>query len=81
MLSKKMGLLHKDAVPVFSDRAAKAMDLDDVPITNKHADLPQPATFLFDANGKLIWSYVSTNYRIRPDTMDLLVTAEEHFGG
>jgi len=76
-----MGLLDKDAVPVFSDRAAKRMDLDDVPIRNRRADLPQPATFLFDANGKLIWSYVSTNYRIRPDTMDLFVAAEERFGG
>jgi hypothetical protein len=76
-----MGLLHQDAVPVLSDRAAKRMDLDDVPISNRRADLPQPATFLFDANGKLIWSYVSTNYRIRPDTMDLFVAAEEHFGG
>ena len=81
VLSKSMGLLHQDAVPVFSDRAAKRMDLDDVPISNRRADLPQPATFLFDANGKLIWSYVSTNYRVRPDTMDLFVAAEEHFGG
>jgi hypothetical protein len=52
----------------------------DVPITNKRADLPQPATFLFDATGKLLWSYVSTNYRIRPDTKDLLVAAAKHFG-
>jgi hypothetical protein len=76
-----MGLFHKEAVPVLSDRAAKRMDLDDVLISNRRADLPQPATFLFDANGKVIWSYVSTNYRIRPDTMDLFVAAEEHFGG
>ena len=81
VVSKNMGLLHKDAVPVFSDRAAKRMNLDDVPITNKRADLPQPATFLFDANGKVLWSYVSTNYRIRPDTMHLLAAAQEHFGG
>ena len=81
VLSKNMGIFHEDAVPVFSDRAAKRMNLDDVPINNGNADLPQPATFLFDANGKLIWSYVSTNYRVRPDTMDLFVAAEEHFGG
>jgi len=80
VVTKSMGLLHKDAVPVFNDGAAKRMNLDDVPITNKRADLPQPATFLFDANGKLLWSYVSTNYRIRPDTKDLLVAAEKHFG-
>lgn len=47
----------------------------------KKIDLAQPATFLFDANGKVIWSYISTNDRIRPDTMDILVAAEEHFGG
>ena len=51
---------------------------DAIPI--KGIDLATPATFLFDANGKLLWSYVSTNYRIRPDTIDLLVAAEEHFG-
>ena len=47
----------------------------------KKQDLAQPATFLFDADGKVIWSYVSTNYRIRPDTMDMFAAAEEHFGG
>jgi len=47
----------------------------------KKQDLAQPATFLFDADGKIIWSYVSTNYRIRPETMDMFVAAEEYFGG
>jgi peroxiredoxin len=51
---------------------------DAIPV--KDIDLAQPATFLFDANGKVIWSYISTNYRIRPETMDLLVAAERHFG-
>jgi peroxiredoxin len=46
----------------------------------KDIDLAQPATFLFDASGKVIWSYISTNYRIRPETMDLLVAAEKYFG-
>ena len=46
----------------------------------KNIDLAQPATFLFDTNGKVVWSYISTNYRIRPETMDLLVAAEKHFG-
>lgn len=45
----------------------------------KDIDLAQPATFLFDSNGKVIWSYVSTNYRIRPASMDILVAAKEHF--
>ena len=49
-------------------------------IPGKDIDLAQPATFLFDANGMVIWSYISTNYRIRPETMDLLVAAEKHFG-
>jgi len=46
----------------------------------KDIDLATPATFLFDADGKVLWSYVSKNYRIRPDTIDLLVAAEEHLG-
>ena len=45
----------------------------------KKVDLAQPATFLFDANGRVIWSYISTNYRIRPETKDLLAAAEKHF--
>ncbi len=50
-----------------------------VAISNEGIDLTTPGTFLFDANSKMLWSYVSTNYRIRPDTMDLLVAAEKHF--
>lgn len=50
-------------------------------IPRKGIDLAQPATFLFDANGKILWSYVSTNYRVRPETMDLLEAAEKHLGG
>ena len=49
-------------------------------IPGKDIDLAQPATFLFDANGMVIWSYISTNYRIRPETTELLVAAEKHFG-
>ena len=80
-VSKQLGILHKEAVPVFSDRTAKRMNVDDLPIKDGKVDLPQPAVFLFDANGNLIWSYVSTNYRVRPDAMDLFVAAETHFGG
>jgi len=80
VLTKNMGIYHESAAPVFNDRMAKRMQVDDLPINNGGVDLPQPATFLFDADGKLIWSYVSTNYRVRPDTMDLLVAAEKHFG-
>lgn len=79
VLTKYMGIYHENAAPVFNDRTAKQMQVDDLPINNGGVDLPQPATFLFDSSGKLIWSYVSTNYRVRPDTMDLLVAAEEHF--
>ena len=80
VVTQKLGILHKNAVPVFGDKMAKKMNLDDWPIRDKSVDLPQPAVFLFDANGNLFWSYVSTNYRVRPDTMDLLVAAEEHLG-
>jgi peroxiredoxin len=60
---------------------ARTMDLiHEDAIPGKDIDLAVPATFLFDADGKLIWSYVSKNYRIRPDTRDLLEAAERHFG-
>jgi peroxiredoxin len=80
VLTKNLGIFHKDAAPVFNERVAKRMKVDDLPHSDGHVDLPQPATLLFDADGKLLWSYVSTNYRVRPDTMDLLVEAEKHFG-
>ena len=81
VLTKKLGIYHENAVPVFNDSTAKRMKVDDLPIKDGRVDLPQPATFLFDTHGKLIWSYVSTNYRVRPDTMDVFVAAETHFGG
>ena len=49
VVAKEMGLFYRNAVPVFSDRAAERMSLDDVPTTSKRADLSQPATLLFDA--------------------------------
>ena len=68
---------------VYDENLAMARNMglihkDAIPI--KGIDLATPATFLFDTNGKILWSYVSTNYRVRPDTMDLLVAAEKHFG-
>jgi peroxiredoxin len=81
-MARHMGLIHKDAIPTKNRAIARRMGLidkdDAIPIDG--IDLATPATFLFDANGKILWSYVSTNYRIRPDTMDLLVAAEKHFG-
>ncbi len=67
---------------VYDDalKMAKNMDLlhkGAMPI--KKTDLAQPATFLFNSNGKVIWSYISTNYRIRPKTQDILVAAKKHF--
>ena len=81
-MARHMGLIHKHAIPTKNRRLARRMGLidkdDENPVDG--IDLATPATFLFDANGKMLWSYVSTNYRIRPDTMDLLVAAEKHFG-
>jgi hypothetical protein len=81
-LAGHMGIIHKGAIPVKNRRLARRMGLidkdDAIPVQG--IDLAMPATFLFDANGKMLWSYVSTNYRIRPDTRDLLVAAEKHFG-
>ena len=77
VLTKELGIFDKDAVPVPN---AKRMNLEDVPINNGKADLPQAAVFLFDADGKVVWSYMSKNYRVRPDTVDILLAAEESFG-
>jgi len=77
VLTKNLGILDKEGTPVPN---AERMNLEDVPIIDGRVDLPQASVFLFDANGKVVWSYVSTNYRVRPDTMDILVAAEEHFG-
>lgn len=69
---------------LYDENLAMARNMDLIhedAIPGKDVDLAKPATFLFDADGKLIWSYVSENYRIRPDTGDLLGAAERHFGG
>ena len=69
---------------LFDENLAMAKNLGLIhknAIPTQGIDLAQPATFLFDSNGKVLWSYVSTNYRIRPETMDLLVAAEKHLGG
>ena len=81
-MARHMGLIHKDAIPTKNRRLAGRMGLIDEDDTDPidGIDLATPATFLFDADGKLLWSYVSTNYRIRPDTVDLLVAAEKHLG-
>jgi peroxiredoxin len=79
--ARKMGLIHKNAIPFRSRKMVKRMGLVHKRANAEGIDLPQPATFLFDANGKILWSYVLTNYRIRPDTMDLFAAAEKHFGG
>ena len=77
VLTKQLGIFHKDAVPVPS---AERMNLTDVPINDGKADMPQASVFLFDADGKVVWSYLSPNYRVRPDIMDVLLAAEENFG-
>ena len=78
-MARHMGLIHKGAIPTKNRRLAGRMGLidkdDAIPIQG--IDLATPATFLFDADGKMLWSYVSTNYRIRPDTVDLLAAAEK----
>jgi peroxiredoxin len=81
-MARHMGLVHKGAIPTKNRAIARRMGLihEDDAIPIKGIDLATPAAFLFDADGRMLWSYVSTNYRIRPDTMDLLVAAEKHFG-
>ncbi len=77
---KKKSAVDYDVVYDDNLMMAKNMGLlhkGAIPI--KDIDLAQPATFLFDSNGKVIWSSVSTNYRIRPNATDILVAAEEHY--
>jgi peroxiredoxin len=79
-MARHMGIIHKGAIPTKNRKLAKRMGLIDEgdAIPDEGIDLAAPATFLFDANGKVLWSYVATNYRVRPDTKDLLEAAEKH---
>ncbi len=45
----------------------------------KGSDVPQTAGFLFDSNGKVIWSKVAENYRVRPHPEEILSAAEAYF--
>ena len=84
-LESAVAIKEKAAVAydvVYDDKLTMAKNmglLHEDAVPGKDIDLAQPATFLFDANGKVIWSYISTNYRIRPDAMDILIAAEAHF--
>jgi len=44
-------------------------------------DLPRAASFLIDARGKVFWSKVAENYRVRPDPEKVLAVAEGYFAG
>ncbi len=45
----------------------------------KKSDVPQIASFLFDASGKVIWSRVAENYRVRPYPGEILAAAKTYF--
>ncbi len=45
----------------------------------KGTDLPQVASFLFDSAGKVIWSKVGENYRVRPHPTESLDAAKSYF--
>jgi peroxiredoxin len=77
----------KEAVnPEFEitvDEGGKLVDLlgirhiEGMPIQGK--DLPQAASFLFDSSGKVIWSEVAENYRVRPYPAESLDAAKSYF--
>jgi peroxiredoxin len=45
----------------------------------KGSDVSQIASFLFDRNGKVIWSKVADNYRVRPYPNEILAAAKTYF--
>mgnify|MGYP005725688037 CR=1 FL=1 len=42
------------------------------------SDIPQSASFLFNNNGEVIWSYVAENYRVRPKPQEILAAARQY---
>ena len=47
----------------------------------KGSDVPQAASFLFDSSGKVIWSRVAENYRVRPYPEEILDAGKKYFSG
>lgn len=45
---------------------------------NPELDIPQAASFLFSPSGKLIWSKVAENYRVRPKPREILNKARDY---
>jgi len=39
---------------------------------SKGRDIPYPATFIIDSNGRIAWAYIGRSSRDRPETDDLL---------
>ncbi len=41
------------------------------------ADLPQSSSFIIDRNGKVLWSHLAPNYRVRPKPDTILAAFDQ----
>ena len=81
--AKRMKRVVKPEFEITVDEGGQLVDLlgirhiDGNPIQG--TDLPQVASFLFDSSGKVIWSKVGENYRVRPHPTESLDAAKSYF--
>lgn len=66
-IARKFGIVFKVEPAIVAAYAKHGIDL-----SYSHNELPLPATFLFDKNGKVIFSYVDADYRLRAEPQQIL---------
>jgi len=54
------------------------MEMIDLYGLRKDATLPHPATILIDSKGEVVWFYASSNFKVRPDAMQMRKIIGKH---
>ena len=70
------GIAFKAADKTINGRLAKGQDIADSSML-RHGVLPVPAVYAIDRDGKIAFSFVESNYRVRLPADELLAAAQE----
>jgi peroxiredoxin len=83
----KLEVMRSAAAASFdfiSDPDGRLLDLLEVRHSGGHpesgGDIAQSASFLVDAEGRLLWQAIAENYRVRPSVDDVLAAIDAQDG-
>ena len=71
-----LGIAFKASDATIKSRLDKGQDIDGSSMFNFQA-LPVPAVYMIDKSGKVVYSFVEADYKVRLPAEDLLEVAEE----